>query len=411
MKKQFLLIGSLLLSSMVFGQAYQLNTQGMRQQAMGGSGAAIPSDASTLFYNPAGMGALEDIQVYAGMNLMMPRTRYIPAPTGVGTLDAKEENYTPFNVYFVSPLGYKSPLRIGLGVYTPFGTGITWDDNWTGRYLVQEMRFNTTFFQPTMSWQINDQFSIGAGFIYARGNFNYRKAMPYFNENGTESTTELTGKMSGVGYNLGLHIKPNDDVQFGITYRSQVNMNINNGYAYFNTPSSLSSSFQNTSFESTLPMPQVATVSVGVTPNDYLALQFEASYTGWGAYDSLRFDYNNNTALLQDEASPRRYRNSMLLRAGMKYTLKDERWDIMLGTAYIPSPVREGFLNPEMPDAKHFLATGGLSFKISKRITAIGSVQYTFGEVRTGRSTEHGFMGKYLTKVLNPGLALTYEFN
>lgn len=411
MKKHFLLIGSLLLSSMVFGQAYQRNVQGIRQQAMGGAGAAIPSDAATVFYNPAGMGALEDISVYASMNLMMPRTRYIPAPTGAGTVDAKEENYTPFNIYFVSPLGYKSPLRIGMGIYTPFATGITWDDNWTGRYLVQEMRLSTTFFQPSLSWQINDQFSIGAGFIYARGNFDYRKAMPYIDQNGTESSTELTGRANGVGYNLGLHIKPNDDVQFGITYRSRVNMNINNGYAYFKTPSSLQPSYLNTSFETSLPMPQVVTVAVGVTPNDYFSLQFEAAYTGWAAFDSLRFDYDNNTALLQDEASPRRYRNSISLRAGAKYTLKDERWDVMLGAAYLPSPVREGFLSPELPDATHFLATGGLSFKISKRITAIGSVQYTLGEVRTGLSTEHGFKGKYLTKVLNPGLALTYDFN
>ena len=82
MKKQFLLIGSLLCSSMVFGQAYQLNVQGIRQQAMGGTGAAIPWDASTVFYNPAGMDAMETPQVYASMNLMMPRTRYISAPTG-----------------------------------------------------------------------------------------------------------------------------------------------------------------------------------------------------------------------------------------------------------------------------------------------------------------------------------------
>ncbi len=83
----------------------------------------------------------------------------------------------------------------------------------------------------------------------------------------------------------------------------------------------------------------------------------------------------------------------------------------MLGGAYLPSPVREGYLSPEMPDAKHFTASGGLSWKLSKRITAIGMVEYSFFEVRTGRSTEFGFTGKYLTKTLNPGLAITYDFN
>lgn len=411
MKKQFLLIGSLLCSSMVFGQAYQLNVQGIRQQAMGGTGAAIPWDASTVFYNPAGMDAMETPQVYASMNLMMPRTRYISAPTGTSMMNAEEQNFTPYNVYFVSPIGYKTPLSIGMGIYTPFGYGIKWDDNWTGRYLVQEMNLRTTFFQPTLAWAITDDIKLGAGFIYARGSYDYRKALPWTDVNGNDATQELTGNATGVGYNIGLHLRASDKVQFGITYRSRVNMNINAGYAKFTSPGLLSSQYVNTAFETQLPMPQVATVAMGWNAGENTKLQFEASYTGWGAYDSLRFDYENNTTLLQDEASARRYRNSITLRAGLHQTLKNDRWVIMLGAAYIPSPVVEGTLHPEMPDAKHFLGTGGLSFQMSKRITLMGSVQYTFGEVRTGRSYEHNFTGKYLTKNLNAGVGIVYDFN
>ncbi len=412
MKKRFLLIGSLLCSSMAFGQAYQLNMQGMRQLAMGGSGAAIPWDASAIFYNPGALSAMENPQVYASMNAIMPRTRYISAPTGTAMLDAKEQTFTPYNVYFATPVGYKTRFTAGFGIYTPFGTGISWDDNWTGRYLVQEMRLNTTFFQPTLAFQVTDEISVGAGFVYGIGNFEYRNAMPLLDVNGNEASRELTGRATGVGFNLGLHVKPTENVHFGITYRSQVNMKIRRGYARFSDiPGTVSSSYLNTGFESTLPMPQVLTAGFGWDINEWVTLQLEANYTGWGAYDSLRFDFQNNTDLLQDEASARRYRNSITLRAGTKINFRNERWSVMLGTAYIPSPVREGYLNPELPDAVHFLATGGLSWKLSKRISVIGALEYRFYEVRTGLSTEHGFKGKYHTKWLNPGLALTYDFN
>lgn len=412
MKKRFLLIGSLLCSSMAFGQAYQLNMQGMRQLAMGGSGAAIPWDASAIFYNPGALSAMENPQVYASMNAIMPRTRYISAPTGTAMLDAKEQTFTPYNVYFATPVGYKTRFTAGFGIYTPFGTGISWDDNWTGRYLVQEMRLNTTFFQPTLAFQVTDEISVGAGFVYGIGNFEYRNAMPLLDVNGNEASRELTGRATGVGFNLGLHVKPTENVHFGITYRSQVNMKIRRGYARFNDiPGTVSNSYLNTGFESTLPMPQVLTAGFGWDINEWVTLQLEANYTGWGAYDSLRFDFQNNTDLLQDEASARRYRNSITLRAGTKINFRNERWSVMLGTAYIPSPVREGYLNPELPDAVHFLATGGLSWKLSKRISVIGALEYRFYEVRTGLSTEHGFKGKYHTKWLNPGLALTYDFN
>ncbi|MCB0697103.1 MAG: outer membrane protein transport protein [Chitinophagaceae bacterium] len=412
MKKHFLLIGSLLFSSMVFGAGYQLNLQGMRQLAMGGTGVAVPWDASTIFYNPAGLTSIRNVQVYGSMNALMPRTRYVSAPTGTDIQDAAAKTYTPFNVYIGGPLAYKSPVSIGLGVYTPFGTGISWDDNWTGRYMVQSISLQTVFFQPTVSYQLTDEISVGAGFVYAIGNFDYTKALPLTNANGQEANAELTGKGHGVGYNLGIHIKANENVQFGINYRSQVNMKVKRGYARFsNIPSSVSSSFINTAFESSLPMPQVLSIGMGWQINENLKLQVDANYTGWAAYDTLSFDFENNTDKLDDIHSARRYRNTVTLRAGVHYTFRNDRWAGMLGTAYDPSPVREGFLGPDLPDAKRWLATGGLSFKISERLSAIGVVEYVFSEVRTGLSTENGFKGKYHTKVINPGLAITYDFN
>lgn len=412
MKKHFLLIGSLLISSVVFGGGYQLNLQGMRQLAMGGTGVAVPWDASTIFYNPAGLTSIRNVQAYGSINALMPRTRFVSAPTGTISRDAEEKTYTPFNLYVGGPLGYKSPLSIGLGIYTPFGTGISWADDWTGRYLVQKINLQTVFFQPTLSWQISDEISVGAGFVYATGNFEYTKAIALTNKAGEEANAELTGRGNGVGYNIGIQIKASDNFKFGISYRSQVNMKVKRGYARFsNIPSSVSSSFVNTAFESSLPMPQVLTVGIGWSINENLMLQVDANYTGWAAYDTLSFDFENNTPMLGDINSPRRYKSTMTLRAGVHYTFKNERWAGMLGTAYDPSPVRDGYFGPDLPDAKRWLATGGLSFKFNDRLSAIAVVEYIFSEVRTGISTENGFKGKYHTKVLNPGLAITYDFN
>ena len=137
MKKPLLLIGTVLLSSTIaFGAAFQLNLQGIRQLAMGGTGTAVPWDASTIFYNPAGLSSLQNVQAYASVNALTSRIRYIKTPTGAPTemANSAERTYTPFNVYVGGPVSYKSRLAIGLGINTPFGTGIKWDDNWSGRY-------------------------------------------------------------------------------------------------------------------------------------------------------------------------------------------------------------------------------------------------------------------------------------
>lgn len=411
MKKHFMLISSLLLSSAAFSQAYQWNMQGMRQLAMGGSGAAKYWDASTLFYNPGAITAAEHPSVYAGMNALMPRTRYVSSPVGTGMLDAEEQTYTPYSVYFASPVGYKTPFTAGFGIYTPYSNGINWGNDWTGRYIVQSTRFNTTFFQPTLAWQISDELSIGAGFVFASGYYQHTRALPYLDASGNEAAEELKGRATGVGYNLGVHLRAGEDVTFGLTYRSQINMKIRNGYASFTVPTSMSADFVNTSFTTTIPTPQTVTAAMAWDVNENLVLQLEANYNGWSAVDSLLIDYKENTSLLGDRSSARRYKNTVSLRAGAHYTFKNDRWAVMLGASYSPSPVRDGFLSPEMPDAQFLNASAGLSFKISNRITAIGVFQYTFSEMRSGRETEYGFRGKYHTKTINPGLALTYDFN
>lgn len=409
MKKHFLFIGALLCSTMVFGAGFQLNLQGMRQLAMGGTGAAIPWDASTIYYNPAGLVAIRNVQAYASMNLLQPRIRYTSAAPGSNMLDAKEQNYTPFNLYVGGPIAYKSRWSIGLGVYTPYGTGIDWGNDWEGRYVVQNIHLQSIFFQPTVSYEVSDQISVGGGFIYATGNLELQKAIPLANQLGQDGQASLTGRGSGVGFNLGVRLKPTEDFSVGITYRSQVNMKVKRGLAQFSVPPSLSGSFVETAFQSELPLPQVATVGFGWNVNDVLTLQFDANFTGWAAYDSLIFDYENNTDLLEDTRQGRRYRNTVSLRAGMNYKFSD-RISGMLGTAYDPSPVRDGFLSPDLPDADRILATGGLSVQLFERLHVIGVVEYVFATVRSGYSREEGFAGRYQTKVINPGLGVTLDF-
>lgn len=409
MKKHYLLIGSLLLSSLSFGAGFQLNLQGLRQLAMGGAGTAVPWDASTIFYNPGGLTSLRNVQAYGSVNFLSVNTRWTQAPTGTMSADVASKIYTPFNLYVGGPLAYKSRFSIGLGVYTPFGTGIKWDDNWTGRYIAQDIQMQTIFFQPTLAYKIDDNISVGAGFVYGIGSVTFKRAIPLLNSQGEDGQSKLTGNGHGFGFNLGIHIKPTDNLQFGITYRSQVNMKVKRGYAEFTVPSALSSSFQNTAFTSTLPLPQTVSVGAGWNINKDLTLVLDASFVGWAAYDTLTFDFENNTDALQDSHSPRRYRNTVILRAGAHYKFSD-RVAGMIGTAYDQTPIKDGFLGPDLPDNDRFMATGGLSIKFLKNFTAVGMVEYAFIGVRNAHNAEANFYGKYQTKVINPGLAITYDF-
>lgn len=415
MKKHFL-AASLLLSSVAssFGAAYQLNLQGLRQLAMGGTGTAWAWDASTIFYNPGGLAYLKGIQIYGSALAIMPTTAFsnqANSGTSSTSLTTHKQTFVPFNFYVGGPLQEDGKVALGLGIYTPFGSGLEWDDNWLGKYLVQSIELKSVFFQPTISYRAADWLSVGAGFIFATGTLDYRSALPVHGmygptDQGGEAT--LHGTATGVGFNLGVNMKLSNNFRVGLTYRSQVNMNLGSGSANFTVPASLRDSFPNTHFDSQLPLPQVASIGFGWRIND-VTLQLDLNYTGWNSYDSLRFNFATHTSSLQDMHAPRHYRNTLTPRVGINYKIS-KVVSLMGGFAYDPTPVPNGYVSPDLPDADRIVLTCGISVKPLPRFTVLAAFEGVSSVKRTANYEYGGFSGIYKTQAATPGIGVYYNF-
>lgn len=409
MKKHALLTAALLLPGvMAFSAGYQLNLQGLRQLAMGGSGTAVPWDASTVFYNPGGMSRLDNFQVYGSAMAILPRLQYANQNTGT-TERGEDKTYTPFSVYAGGPIKGVKGLGVGLGVYTPFGSGTHWNDNWSGRYVIQNIELQAIFIQPTISYQINDAVSIGAGYVYARGNVKLERAIPVQGAGGADGKASLNGDADGMGYNVGISLKASDRLHFGITYRSRVDMHVEDGDATFTVPSAVGSAFPNTSFDATLPLPEVLSVGVGWRPLEKLTVQADFNLTGWKAYDSLAFNYGQAVNGNSRSSAARLYKNRLASRLGAHYQAT-KSFAVMVGGAYDPSPIRDGFVTPDLPDANRIVLSGGISFKPAAKLTILAAVEYATTEKRQSAYDEAGFNGVYQSKAVVPGVGITYDF-
>lgn len=409
MKKHGLLTAALLLpAAMSFAGGFQLNLQGLRQMAMGGGGVAYPWDASTLFYNPGGLSRLNGLQVYGSVHAIIPRVRYVG--TGFGTVtESTPQTFLPFNVYVGGTIK-NSRLGFGVGIYTPFGSGIKWDDNWTGRYVTQSIELRTFFLQPTLSYRVSDNISVGAGFVYAFGDVSLSRAIPTQFPNGSDGKAELNGDANGIGYNVGISLKATERLSFGISYRSRVDMKADDGTAKFTVPSSLSTSFPaSTSFSTKLRLPDVLSVGMAVKPLEHFTVSLDFNVVGWRVYDSLIFDYKDNTAQLADTRAARLYKNQTAVRLGGHYQATD-RTAFMLGVAYDPSPVRDNYVSPDLPDANRIVLSGGFTVKPVRNLTIMAALEYVTSEKRKSLYSEANFGGRYQTKALTPALGITYDF-
>lgn len=391
-----------------FAGGFQLNLQGLRQLAMGGGGTGWTWDASTIFYNPGGIGHMEGMQAYAGIIFLDPRTRYVQTPTGDYTADAAAHLYTPFNLYVGGPLKANKKVGLGLAVYTPFGSGIKWDDDWAGRYIIQEIQLQSIFVQPTASYAITDHLSLGAGFVYGFGSLLLRQALPVANASGNEGEAKLKGGAQGFGFNAGLHYRFSDKLQAGVSFRSQVNMKVNNGKATFTVPSSLAGQFPNTSFKGGVKLPSVLSVGVGYKPTKALTLQFDLNLVNWNSYDSLRFDFAQNTDNLKDVSQPRLYKSVIAFRLGGHYDIG--KFAVMLGGAYDPTPAHDGYISPDLPDADRIVLNGGVSYTPITKLSIIAALEYQLINAHDGSYDPANFSGRYQAKAAIPGIGITYNF-
>src|SRR5881296_3894670 len=119
--------------------------------------AAAAEDASTIFYNPAGMSLLPGgTQVSAGLALINLSAKFSDsgstAPAGIGTLGGNGGNAGDLsavpNVYFAMDVA--PSWKVGVGVSVPFGLKTEYDPAWMGRFQAIKSDIKTYNINPSV---------------------------------------------------------------------------------------------------------------------------------------------------------------------------------------------------------------------------------------------------------------------
>jgi long-chain fatty acid transport protein len=141
-------------------------------------GAAQGSDASTIFFNPAGIALLNqgEFQIGGqfidpqanftnqGSRFKLPNTPFNGLPiTGGNGGDGGVAHILP-NIYLSQPV-FRSPqygdLTVGIVLSTPFGLETDYSPGWVGRYSGLRTKLTTLIFSPRC-YRIFDRLSLGA---------------------------------------------------------------------------------------------------------------------------------------------------------------------------------------------------------------------------------------------------------
>ncbi|ALM21266.1 long-chain fatty acid transport protein [Nonlabens tegetincola] len=412
--KLFLVLG--LVSAMAYAGGYRVSTQSNKQLAMGHTGVAVVNSADILFFNPAGLVHLESkLSVSAGGFGVFSDVAYQNAEFGTFA-DTDSPTGTP--IYLYATYKVTDKFSAGIGVYTPYGSNVTWPTDWSGSHLVNEIELQAIFIQPTLSYQLFDSVSIGGGPILAIGGveFNRNASRSLVDEEGTRSNVSIEDSgVTGWGWTAGLLFTPTDNFSLGFNYRSLINIESTEGTATFsNFPNStLVPSNGTQGFTATLPLPAEATVGLSYKLNDKWLFAFDYNRAFWSEYENLDIEFADGSSSI----NPRNYKDSSTYRLGAQYTATD-KFVVRAGWYYDESPVQSGYFAPETPRNDSQGYTFGFTYQVSSKFAIDASLLYLrFKEINEsydfysdpGAPVNAPFAGTYKSQAIIPGIGITYN--
>lgn len=347
----------------------------IQEQSVRGLGSAFSGstttldDASTIYFNPAGMTKLEGLQVQGGVNLLIPNAKVknngSVAPAGgapVGGGSGNPYDPTPVPNGFVS-YQVTEQFWAGIGVTAPFGLGSDYGDNWFGRFDSTKTELKVIDIQPTIAYKINDMISIGAGVNIAHSSADLRNRVIL--GGATEANSKLEGDDWGFGYSLGAQFKPLPTTTIGLNYKSEVHHNLDGKIQISTLAGTI---FQpgvlSTNGSAKLTTPDHATIGIAHDLNDRLTLQAQATWFGWNNFDAITA-FRDSGALASSVQQG--YQNTWAYALGAEYKATDTL-KVRGGIQFDETPTTDAFRTSRTPDGDRTWLSLGATYALTPAI-------------------------------------------
>ncbi|MBU6449003.1 MAG: OmpP1/FadL family transporter [Rhodospirillales bacterium] len=349
-------------------------------------------DASTAWFNPAGMALLDQNEVDGDVSYIGPSATfsgYNTNPLTGGTVRGVQGGnaVSPaasgalFGVFMLSP-----DWRLGLSVTAPYGERTSYPGDFVGRYQSLVSSITAVDFGVALSYKFNDHFSIGGGPVieYFQARLTQALNVPTLSAlTGQDPIADVHGDDVGVGYNIGGLYKIDDATRIGLDYHSRIRHDITGTqritvptiYSALSPATAALLEAGNSSATTSITMPDSVNLGIYHQITPAWAVMGSVQWTHWALLNSLHITPTNGypgTSIVEN------WRNTWFVGAGTNYQLTD-RIMLQAGFAYDESPVTDSNRTARVPDANHYDLGVGVQYKI----TPAATIEFAYGHVFT----------------------------
>ncbi len=322
-------------------QLWEQNASGLGV-AYAGS-AAVADNASTIFYNPAGMTQLPGLQLSVGMSGVGSSYRFQNQGSS-GALLGNDGNGGDAGGWHAVPNFYVSrrlsdDFAVGLGVSSPFGSSTDYENaNWVGRVQALKTEIRTVNYNPALAYRVNDKVSLGIG-------LNYQTVDAEMSSYSPLGLYRLKGDDHAWGWNVGALFTLSPAMRLGVSYRSAMDYHLSGTRSVGATGAPATADIK---------LPDTFVLSVWQQLSERWEAMGDLSWTRWSTLDKLQV-----TGSFGTDVEPFNYRNSWRLAWGAAYKANDQI-KLKFGLAYDRTPVQDAWRSARVPDNDRlWLSLGG----------------------------------------------------
>ncbi|HFC53782.1 MAG TPA: aromatic hydrocarbon degradation protein [Gammaproteobacteria bacterium] len=356
--------------------------------------AAGTGDATTIYFNPAGMTELEGAEAVFGLHIVQPSTKFSddgssgPGGAPLGSNRGGDAGVTGLVPNFYYSRGLTPELKFGLGINAPFGLSTEYDKGWIGRYHAIESHMQSVNINPSLAWQASEQLSVGAGISLQYLSVELTNAIdqaalcsklasdmgaPFTNCAGIPTTNDgyanVSGTSWGWGANLGLLYRIGNATRIGAAWRSSIKHELEGDAEFDGIHPVLGGAgfFTNTDASAEVELPATLSVSGYHQLNSRWALLGDVTWTQWSSFDELRIEYDAGSQgpTVQREE----WEDSMRYAIGIHFRHSDQML-LRAGLALDQTPIPSAELRtPRIPGNDRTWLTVGMNYSISPQLS------------------------------------------
>jgi long-chain fatty acid transport protein len=363
----FIALGLTGFTGIASANSFNVNEHDARVTGRAGAAAASDDDASSIVFNPGGLGRVEGTQVILGGTVYFAEGSYENATTPKVTTDSPAQPVP--NIYIASRV--HDMVAVGVGVHFPFGLAVSYPEGHPQSTVAQDSDIKTMFITPTVGLNLHKQvpgLSVGVGLDIVPSSVELKRSVVFGD---TRGTVDLAADTVGVGWRAGVMYHPPKvkGLKLGVMYRGQVPLDFK-GQADFDIADPYRSQLPPDGDASTtinLPRSIWGGVAYGI---DNLEVEVDAVWINWAktftSDPSRGGDATSLTLSLpggQTSSVPEDYNNTTTWRVGVDYRIPRQKMGLRAGFLYDPTPIPNTTQTAQLPDVDRFALTVGGSYQ------------------------------------------------